>query len=94
MSRKESEVECYALSVPTDEAFMWIHDEKVSNLIKTMFGKTKVGIYQTIEKQYFLFLDKESRNDFYKAIHDVLPNSLLAYELKTAYVDRKYFMMS
>lgn len=83
-----SEIKAYALTVPSDEVYMfWMGNRKIEEVLHEI---DLLGVNPDGAAHHLLFRTSEARKDAYNKIHEAFPESLYAYNPVMAYVDTKY----
>ena len=87
------EVKCYVLTIPDAEMFAyWM--PKGRKLLDVLKGYNLLGVNTNSPEfsfaSVFLFKTPLDRNNAYKAIHNVYPDTLCAINVQTALIDEKY----
>lgn len=86
---KKNEIRVYILTIPNQELFdYWMTEDHGEVLQKIQM----VGINHdpSSDCTHMLFRNTEDRNNAYNLIHEEYPESLCAYNVRVAYIDRKY----
>lgn len=83
-----SEIKAYALTVPSDEVYMyWMGNKKIEEVLHEI---DLLGINPDGAAHHLLFRTSEARKEAYNRIHEAFPESLCAYNPVVARVDTKY----